>query len=162
MGRVYVGIGSNIDSDANIRLGIKALKKRFGHLLISPVYESKAVGFRGPDFYNLVVGFDVQDTPENIVEILHEIESEFGRIRDKQFISRTLDLDLLLFENLVLDKGRIQIPRQDILDYAFVLRPLADLNGEGRHPVLNLTYDELWEAFEKTDQDLRQVDMVID
>lgn len=162
MNRVYVGVGSNIDNERNIRLGILALKERFGKLDISPVYESKPVGFQGKNFYNLVVGFDTSESPEQTAASLHSIESSFGRNREKGKISRTLDLDLLLFGDLVLDGEDIHVPRTDILNYAFVLKPLAELDGERMHPVEKRTIRELWNSSELQGQDLWKVDVKLD
>ena len=158
MSRIFVGMGSNLDRDRNIRLGLDELRNRFGPLLVSPVYESDAVGFTGPSFYNLVVGFESEETPAQIVSTLHDIESMSGRARQRKYVSRTLDLDLLLHGDKVIDDGDLQLPRSDILDYAFVLRPLAEIHGDGIHPVLNRSFAELWQGFGRGTV-LRRVDL---
>lgn len=162
MNRVYVGVGSNIDNERNIRQGIIALKERFGKLDISPVYESEPVGFQGKNFYNLVVGFDTCESPEQVAASLRDIESSFGRNRKKGKISRTLDLDLLLIGDLVLDGDDLQVPRMDILNYAFVLKPLAELDGDRVHPVEKHSFRELWNSSELQGQDLWKVDIELD
>ena len=158
--RVYVGVGSNIDARRNIRLGIRALREQFGELIISPVYESEPVGFAGKNFYNLVIGFDSNETCAEIVAALHEIEEGFGRNRaEKHLYSKTLDLDLLLYGDLVVDGGDLQLPRPDVIQYAFVLRPLADVAGDDVHPLVGRSYRELWYAFDRREQQLWPVDM---
>ena len=116
MTQVYLGIGSNIDRETNIHGGLNALKSRYGKLQTSPIYESRAYGFDGDDFYNLVVSFDTDRDVESLEKELREIEYQFGRQRNEErFSSRTLDIDLLLFGDLVCDKH--ELPRADITEY---------------------------------------------
>ena len=160
MVRVYVGVGSNIDARRNVREGILSLQERFGDLDISPVYESEPVGLTGDNFYNLVVGFESDESCRQIAETLHEIEARFGRDRDQGYMqSRTLDLDLLLYGKLVIEDENLQLPRKDILEYAFVLKPLAQLAGDHLHPVLKRSYSDLWHSFDRSGQKLWQVDL---
>lgn len=162
MARIYAGVGSNIDGEQNVRKGVNALQDMFGELIISPVYESESVGFAGKNFFNLVVGFDSTETPEEISAGLFKIESRFGRNREGVKISsRTLDLDLLLYDDLVIDGNDLQIPRKDILKYAFVLRPLADVAGDRVHPVSGRSYQNLWNSFDQQSQKLWQVNIEI-
>ncbi len=158
MARVYVGIGSNIEPEANIRRGIALLRKAFGPLVLSPVYESPAIGFAGDNFYNLVVGFDARLDPRALTQQLHTIEFHCGRERNApHFSPRTLDLDLLLYEDRVLHEEHLELPRRDILEYAFVLRPLADIAGDVLHPVLRRSIKDLWQAFDQAAQPLKRV-----
>lgn len=160
MARVYVGVGSNIDARQNVRGGIHSLQERFGELDISPVYESEPVGLTGGNFYNLVVSFDSDEPYTQIAESLHGIEASFGRDRDQGYLqSRTLDLDLLLYGELVIEDENLQLPRNDILKYAFVLKPLAQLAGDQLHPILKRSYNDLWHSFDLAGQKLWQVDL---
>jgi len=155
MPRIFVGIGSNIEREANIRGGVADLRQRFGELLLSTVYESEAVGFDGGNFYNLVAAFDTEETVQAVSDALHEIEDAHGRTREgPRFASRTLDIDLLLYDNLVLQQGKLELPRDEITKNAFVLRPLAELAPELQHPLLNKSYAELWAVFDKAKQPL--------
>jgi 2-amino-4-hydroxy-6-hydroxymethyldihydropteridine diphosphokinase len=159
MPRVFVGIGSNIEREASVRAGVAELGARFGELRLSPVYENPAVGFEGDSFYNLVVSFETDLAPAAVDGILHEIEQAAGRSRNgASFAPRTLDLDLLLYGDLVIRQGTLCIPRDDIERYAFVLRPLADIAGEMRHPVSGRTLGEMWAAFRGGDE-LRRVEL---
>ena len=144
--RVFVGAGSNIQPRANLTAACVALKERYPDLELSPVYESPAEGFSGPPFLNLVVNFRTDETPEEILKVLAELEALAGRDRSGgKFSSRTLDLDLLLYGDRV-DEA-LKLPHPDIERYAFVLRPLTDLAPELRHPLAAATLRELWRAF---------------
>ncbi len=155
MARVYLGIGSNIDREKNISGCLQSLKTRFGALDISPVYECSPVGFEGNNFFNLVVGLDTELTIIELSTVLKFIESDFGRTRSQEkFLPRTLDIDLLLFGDLIRHDDKYDLPRADILDYAFVLRPLADIAGNTLHPELQISYQELWQQFDRDEQPL--------
>lgn len=147
MPEVFVGVGSNVDRDHNIEAGIRALRDAFGALRLSTVWDNPAVGFAGDDFLNLVVAFDTGFDAHTVAARLHDIESAFGRLKSKDagVVSRTLDLDLLLYGDLVSDE--LRVPRPEILEYAFVLAPLAELAPAQRHPVDGRTYAELWREF---------------
>jgi len=158
MAQVYVSIGSNIERERNIDTALKALAAAYGELQQSSVYESAAVGFDSAPFYNLVVGFQTSDSPQTVQETLHRIEDGQGRLRAGELAARTLDLDLLLYDDLVIQAGRLQLPRADIDHYAFVLGPLAEIAGERRHPASGVRYADLWSAFDATGQELRRID----
>lgn len=149
MARVYISIGSNIDVVKNIPSSVKALQKHFGELVISNVYETQSVGFEGDDFHNLVVGFDTDESPLEISNVLKQIEADHDRTRGKEkFESRTLDLDQLLYGDLVMQMQGVNIPHPDILRYSFVLKPLTELAAEVGHPEEEKTMRELWDEFE--------------
>lgn len=148
MTRAYASIGSNIEPERHVRHAVAALRGRFGPLAISPVYETPAVGFDGDDFYNLVVGIDTAEPPAALTESFHAIEAEAGRRRGgKRYSARTLDIDLLTWGDLVRAGPPPVLPRSEILKYAFVLKPLADVAPQAVHPVGGRTYAELWAAF---------------
>ncbi len=156
MTQIYLGLGSNIDREKSIRTGLNALKSLYGNLQISPVYESKAFGFEGDDFYNLVVGFETEIEIDKIEAQLKDIEYQSGRKQDDaSFCPRTLDIDLLLFNDLVCDK--YELPRIDIIKYAFVLKPLCDLAPELIHPVERKSMNELWQSFDTSEQEINQI-----
>lgn len=158
MARVYVSIGSNIDRERNITLALQRLEDRFGALTRSSVFESAAVGFDSDPFYNLVVGFDSDESPELLQQYLHGIEAESGRERTAALTARSLDLDLLLYGDQVISRGRLVLPRTDIIRYAFVLYPLAEIAPDERHPLTGQRYMDMWSGFDATAQQLTRVE----
>jgi 2-amino-4-hydroxy-6-hydroxymethyldihydropteridine diphosphokinase len=148
--RAYLSLGSNIDAERWLAAAVAELRTRFGALDLSPVYRSAAVGFDGPDFLNLAVGIDSDLAPEALNDWLHALEDRHGRIRGgARYGSRTLDVDIVLFDDLVLSgKGNLKLPRGE-LRHAFVLKPMADIAPSVRHPVDGRTMGQLWEAFPK-------------
>ena len=162
MTRVYVGMGSNIDSETNIRDGIHTLQEKFGELTISSVYESEPFGFEGDNFFNLVVGFDTTLSLETVASTLREIEYQYGRKRQEQrFLSRTLDLDLLLFGDLIRHDDDIDLPREDVTAYSFVLCPLAEIAGDLRHLEDGRPYSELWKEFKKDSHSIWTIELAL-
>ena len=163
MAIAYTGLGSNIDPETNIRGGIGALRKELGELRCSPVYQTEPVGFSGPPFYNLVVRFATNRALADVVATLRSIEDRFGRERSRQgFGNRTLDLDLLLFDDVICSEP-VVLPRPDIREYSFVARPLAELDPDGRHPGLGTTFAEVWAGFPAgSDAGMRRVDLGLD
>ncbi|HEY9050857.1 MAG TPA: 2-amino-4-hydroxy-6-hydroxymethyldihydropteridine diphosphokinase [Gammaproteobacteria bacterium] len=158
MSRVFVSLGSNIDRETNTRAGIQALQEHYGELQLSSVYESEAVGFEGDNFFNMVIAFDTEEDVKQVATRLREIEASHGRDRNgPRFSSRTLDLDLLLFDDLVMHEPGVQIPRDEILKRAFVLWPLAEIAPQLKHPQEHITYAELWQAFDKSREILKPV-----
>lgn len=157
----YISIGSNIDKEKYIPASIKALTEHFGTLTLSSIYESEPVGFTGDPFYNFVAGFESNLDVSEIMAQLRDIELQNGRNRDcKKFSARTLDLDLLFYGDLVVHNDHMQIPRDEIESYAFVLEPLAEIAGHLRHPVTGRLFSEMWEKFDKTNLKQFRVNLV--
>jgi len=154
MAQIFISIGSNINKAHHIRQGIAALATILDHFVVSSVFESESVGFEGSNFYNLVCGGTTTLSVEQITELLRTIEVDNGRDRSaKKFSSRTLDLDLLTFDELIINEPA-QLPRDEIDKNAFVLWPLAEVTPNGVHPVLNQRYQTLWDNFDKDRQKL--------
>lgn len=148
MGRAYLSLGSNIDAPRWLAAAIAELRARFGPVDVSPVYRSAAVGFDGPDFFNLAVGLDSDLGPEALNDWLHALEDRHGRIRGgDRYASRTLDVDIVMYDDLVMSgAGHLELPRGE-LRHAFVLKPMADIAPDLRHPVSGQTMAALWAAF---------------
>lgn len=160
MARVSISLGSNINAEQNIRLAVKALREHFGQLDISPVYQTAAVGFEGDDFLNLVVCFDSEGDVFEVAARLKLIEDELGRDRSQpRFSARSIDLDLLTFDDLVMDERGVQIPRHEILQNAFVLKPLSDICAELRHPLLECSYRQLWDEMQPSSDRIEQIEL---
>lgn len=155
MPRVYLGLGSNVERERHIRAALQELENRYGLLLVSPVYESVAVGFDGENFYNLVVGLDTDESVSELAAALRAIEDANGRDRrGPRFSSRTLDIDILTYGNACGEIDGVQLPRAEILKNAFVLRPLADIAPNDRHPETARPFAEHWEAYDQSRQKL--------
>ena len=136
MARVFFGLGSNMEPVANLALGVAELRERFGELTLSNVYQSKTLGFEGDDFLNMVVAVQTDKSPESICEEIEEIHDKSGRERGSaRFVSRPLDIDLLIYDQLVENRPPVKVPRKDVLEYSFVLVPLAEIAPEFVHPV---------------------------
>jgi 2-amino-4-hydroxy-6-hydroxymethyldihydropteridine diphosphokinase len=153
MAKVYVSVGSNMDRERNVASALAALAREYGELQQSRIFESEAVGFSGNLFYNLVVAFETDQSPQQLSAVLTGIEDAHGRDRraDK-FSDRSLDLDLLLYDDLVIDEPGLILPRPEILEHAFVLRPLAEIAGASKHPVTGLSFDAMWDQFDADSQ----------
>jgi 2-amino-4-hydroxy-6-hydroxymethyldihydropteridine diphosphokinase len=148
MARAYLSLGSNVEPVRYLCVALDALRERFGALDISPAYRSAAVGFDGADFVNLAVGLDTDLSPEALNDWLHALEDRNGRRRDvPRYADRTLDVDIVLYDDLVTQgPGHLDIPRKE-LKHAFVLKPITDIAPQLRHPVNGRTMAELWTAF---------------
>ncbi len=155
---VLLGVGSNIERERYITAGLDALAALFGDIALSPVYDSAAIGFDGQPFLNLVVKVTTDLPLRDLARTLRHIETEFGRPDNApRYSPRHLDIDILTFGDLVGEHDGVRLPRPEILDNAFVLRPLADLVPDERHPLDGSTYAALWGAYDKDSQPLAQV-----
>jgi 2-amino-4-hydroxy-6-hydroxymethyldihydropteridine diphosphokinase len=157
--QVYLSIGSNIDRETNIRSCMSSLKKKFPDIVFSKVYETPAFGFEGEAFLNLAAGFKTPLNVEDIETYLKTLETQHARKRDaKKFSSRTLDVDLLLYDDLILHPEK-DLPRKEITQYAFVLFPLAEIAAEFIHPELNVTIGDIAKASALNDKDLYEISL---
>lgn len=155
--QIVIGMGSNIDREQAMVSGLNALSTHFNDPQTSSTFENPAIGFDGPPFYNRVVKFTTDLPITTVSSLLYQIELEHGRPpKGHHLISRTLDLDLLLYGDQI-HEDNVQVPHPDILNYAFVLCPLAEIAGAQYHPLVKKTYAELWQAFDKTDLSLKVV-----
>jgi 2-amino-4-hydroxy-6-hydroxymethyldihydropteridine diphosphokinase len=163
MPRVWVSLGSNIDRERCIRGAVAALRERYGELVVSRVFESEAVDFEGQPFYNLVVGFHTGESPAILRAQFRGIEDAFGRVRGRErFAPRTLDIDLLTYGDRAMRDDGIELPREEIARYAFVLRPLAEVAGDEVHPQTGRSYCSMWESFDHGSQPLRPLELDLD
>jgi len=161
MALVFLGLGSNQSPEENLRLAIRELRSRYGDLTLSSVYESPAVGFEGADFLNLVVGLQSDDSALEICDEIELIHNVAGRVRGSdKWESRTLDIDLLLYDDLIQDERPVHVPREDILQFSFVLRPLAEIAPDHVHPLTGKTFNEHWQEFDADSQPLKEIKIV--
>lgn len=149
MNDVYVAAGSNVEPGKYLARALRELAAAYGPLTLSPAYRNQAVGFTGDDFINLVVGFRTEDDVGQVRRQLQKIEAACDRPPDApKWAPRTMDLDILLFGDLVSDAPGLKIPRPDLLKRPYMLRPIADIAPDVRHPLMGKTLRELWESFE--------------
>ena len=159
MPRIYLGLGSNIAPEANVVLAVEELERRLGAIEVSPVYRAPAVGFESADFLNLVVAVETEMSPADLLALIEDIHALAGRERsksDKQ-AARPLDIDLLTYGDHIEPERPVRVPRDDILNYAFVLKPLSVLAPDDTHPQTGISYAKHWQAFDDADQPLERV-----
>ena len=141
---VFVGIGSNQNPLIEMEKAFTFFKNNFDNPTFSSIYHSKAVGFSGNDFQNAVVGFETNKSITELLSLLKQQEQAQGVSPNQpSFQNRTIDLDLLLYGNIISHYEPCELPRSDILKYPFVLAPLAEIAPNLKHPILGLTYQYL-------------------
>ncbi len=162
MAIAYLSLGSNIDAERNLHSAVKALRSQFGDVLLSPIYQTTAVGFDGDDFLNAAARLETGLEPAALDAWLHALEDSHGRRRDvPRFSSRPLDIDLLLYDNLVLKgRGNLELPRPELAEQAFVLRPMLDIAPQCVHPTIGRTLREIWASMPVADRERVRVSRV--
>jgi len=159
MATVYLGLGSNIERERYLVAGLDALAALYGELALSSVYDSAAIGFDGQPFLNMVVQLTTGASVGELARDLRRIEVEHGRQPNAaRFSARQLDIDLLTYDSVVGDLASVSLPRPEILHNAFVLRPLAELAPDVRHPQTGITYAAHWRAYDQSTQAVKRVD----
>ncbi|WP_105170956.1 2-amino-4-hydroxy-6-hydroxymethyldihydropteridine diphosphokinase [Pseudoalteromonas sp. T1lg24] len=159
MAQIFISIGSNINKEHYIKAALAILPEHFDNVIYSSVFESESVGFEGNNFYNLVAAATTNLPLEEVCARLKQIERDHGRTpADKKFSPRTLDLDLLFFDEVICDTPA-QLPRDEITKNAFVLWPLAEIASDFIHPTVNLSIGELWQNYNKNKQKLWKVEI---
>jgi len=157
---VFVAAGSNIEPEKHLSMALRALAAAYGPLTLSPAYRNQAVGFSGADFINLVVGFRTSDEVTTVRQQLQKIEAACDRPPEApKWAPRTMDLDILLYGNLVSNEPGLIIPRPDLVKRPYMLKPMADIAPDVRHPVLGQTLGELWQAFDAGAHSLIEVSL---
>jgi len=145
MSIAWLGLGSNINAETHIRAAIKELEEKFESVGLSPAYASTSVGFDGDDFINLVARIETDARPLELRRYLRDLEDRYGRKRDvPKFSDRSLDIDILIYDDLVLLSPKLELPRAEILKFSHVLKPLADLDPDLVHPTELRTIADIW------------------
>lgn len=160
MSRVYLSLGSNVDAERNIRSGMAELRAAFPGCRFSPIYRCPAVGFEGEDFLNLAAAIETRLRPEQLRDWLRGLENRHGRDRGRpRFSDRTLDIDILLIDEPVIRDEALGVPRAEILEFAHVLKPLADLAPDLVHPVAGKSLLHLWRESGLDDAGLERIEL---
>lgn len=143
MAEVYLSIGSNINRHKNIHSCLQQLRADFPDIVFSKIYETPAEGFAGNPFFNLAAKHNTDLSPQDLDKHLKAIEDKHARDRNsKKFSSRTLDIDLLLYDQQNLHPD-MDVPRDEIIRYPFVLFPLAEIAPNVMHPIWAKSIGEL-------------------
>jgi len=159
MPRVFVAAGSNVDPERNLAKAAAELVREFPDIEFSPWYRNKAVGFEGADFINFVVGFNTDLPVHDVQTKLRAIEALCGRPPGApKYAPRSMDLDILLYGDLVHDEPGLKLPRPDLLKRPFMLGPIADIVPDLMHPTEHATIGELWQRFDRAAHPMTRVE----
>src|SRR5579863_10586134 len=144
----YLSLGSNVgDGAANLKTAIEHLRTMGEVVAVSSFYETEPVEFEAqPWFLNCVVALNTEKTPRQLLDGILEIEQQMGRRRSQKKGPRMIDIDILLFGNLIVDDLGLTIPHPAMHERRFVLEPLAEIAPEVRHPILKRSIQELRDA----------------
>jgi 2-amino-4-hydroxy-6-hydroxymethyldihydropteridine diphosphokinase len=154
---VFVAAGSNVQPEVALRTALDELERIYGPLRISPAYRNKAVGFEGDDFINLVVGFATNDPLPEVRRNLQQVEALCGRPPNApKWAPRTMDLDILLYGDVVSTELGLLLPRPDLIKRPYMLKPMADVAPDVVHPTLRRTMKQLWDAFDQEGHEMRE------
>jgi 2-amino-4-hydroxy-6-hydroxymethyldihydropteridine diphosphokinase len=138
-------LGSNIEPRKRLTQAARLLTAEFTGIRFSACFQNVAVGFDGADFINAAAGFDTKLTLPALVVVLHHIEEQCGRQRDDaKWAPRAMDLDILLYGELISDSAVARVPRADLLRRAYMLGPMTELAPTLMHPEARRTLAELW------------------
>ncbi len=144
---VYLGIGTNLgDREKNISDSLGMISRLIGEIIsVSSVYLSEPWGFESEnDFLNMVAAVKTSLKPYKLLKTVHIIEERLGRIRGSvQFNSRTIDIDILLYGDKVINGKVLRIPHPLMTERKFVLVPICEIAPDLRHPVLHRSFSEL-------------------
>ncbi|HSY06958.1 MAG TPA: 2-amino-4-hydroxy-6-hydroxymethyldihydropteridine diphosphokinase [Steroidobacteraceae bacterium] len=158
MPEVYVAAGSNVAPAEHMALAVGELTRAFPDVRFSPWYQNRPAGFAGSDFINLVAAFSTELSVDELLVVLRRIEAACGRPREApRWAPRTMDLDVLLYGDLVCRRPHLTLPRPDLLVRAYMLGPLADLAPDLLHPSAGVSIGELWRRFDKDAHPLTRV-----
>lgn len=148
--RAYVSGGSNLEPERNLRLAAHELRLACPGARFSRCYRNAPVGFTGPDFFNFAAELPTADPPAALRARLQQIESLCGRPANApRWAPRAMDLDILMVGETVIDEPGLKVPRPDLLRWAFMLGPLAELAPGLHHPLAGATIGELWSRFDR-------------
>jgi 2-amino-4-hydroxy-6-hydroxymethyldihydropteridine diphosphokinase len=143
--RAYLSLGSNLGNrEANLKEAITRLASVGQVTAVSSFYETEPVEFAlQPWFLNCAVALDTSKTPQQLLAEILRIEKEMGRRRIEKKGPRSIDIDILLFDNVIVDTPELTVPHPAMHERRFVLEPLAEIAPEARHPVFQRTVEKL-------------------
>lgn len=159
MTRAFIAAGSNVEPERNMALASQELQRAFPGARFSPWYRNDALGFAGADFINCVAQIDTDLPVRELRARLQAIEEQCGRPRNApRWAPRCMDLDILLYGDLICEEPQLKLPRPDLLKRAYMLGPLADLAPQTMHPTAGATIGELWSQFDRSAHPLTRIE----
>jgi 2-amino-4-hydroxy-6-hydroxymethyldihydropteridine diphosphokinase len=159
--RVFVAAGSNLEPEKHLARACAEIKHSWNDAVFSRAYRNVAVGFDGPDFINLVLGFSTAQPLDAVIARLRAIETQCGRPRyAPKWASRTMDLDVLLFGDRVEKTSDYTLPRPDLLKRPYMLGPMAEIAPDVVHPIAHKTMRQLWEEFDRDGHAMNAVELL--
>ncbi|MCP3921357.1 MAG: 2-amino-4-hydroxy-6-hydroxymethyldihydropteridine diphosphokinase [Desulfobacterales bacterium] len=154
----YISIGSNIgNKEDNCKRSIKALKEldKVKSVKKSFFYKTSPVDYEDQDwFINCAVEVETDFSPNELLKAIHSIEHKMGRKRDLRYGPRIIDLDIIFFDDHIIESEDLIVPHPRMHERFFVLQPLKDLNGNFNHPVLKKSIDQLIENISSSEQEI--------
>lgn len=142
----HILLGTNLgDRERHLSAAIELIAQRVGRISAqSPIYETESWGYHDNDYLNQVIVIDTELSPNDLLSATSQIETELGRVRDGQgYQARTIDIDILLYGNEVVDSPTLTVPHPRMQERRFVLIPMCDIDAGLVHPTLNKTMKEL-------------------
>jgi 2-amino-4-hydroxy-6-hydroxymethyldihydropteridine diphosphokinase len=160
--RVFVAAGSNVEPESHLARAAADIAHSWPDAEFSRAYRNAAVGFDGPEFINLVVGFSTAQPLDAVIARLRAIETQCGRPRyAPKWASRTMDLDVLLFGDRVEKTSEYTLPRPDLLKRPYMLGPLAEIAPDVVHPTAGRTIGDLWREFDRDGHAMEPVSIAL-
>jgi 2-amino-4-hydroxy-6-hydroxymethyldihydropteridine diphosphokinase len=148
--RVFVAAGSNLEPEKHLARACAEVRASWPDAVFSRAFRNVAVGFDGPDFINLVMGFSTAQPLDEVITRLRAIETLCGRPRHApKWASRSMDLDVLLFGDRVEKTSDYTLPRPDLIKRPYMLGPMAEIAPEVVHPTAGKTIGQLWREFDR-------------
>lgn len=155
---MFVAAGSNVEPEKNLARACAEISKSWNDAFFSRAYRNAAVGFDGPEFINLVLGFSTAQPLSAVITRLRAIETQCGRPRfAPKWASRTMDLDVLLFGDLVEQTSEYTLPRPDLLKRPYMLGPMAEIAPDVVHPTVGKSIGLLWKEFDRGGHEMSPV-----
>lgn len=159
--KAYISAGSNLgDRKANLEFALTSLAEKTSVLKVSSLYETEPVGYLDqPWFLNIVLELETGLAPSDLLRLCQEVEASCGRIRTFPNAPRTLDLDVLIYGDVVLQEEKLTIPHPRLAERKFVLEPLAEIAPDLVHPVLQRTARSLLDDCRDPSQVIRHAEV---
>ncbi|MGO5074929.1 2-amino-4-hydroxy-6-hydroxymethyldihydropteridine diphosphokinase [Clostridium sporogenes] len=148
MHTAYVAFGSNMGEKENyIKRALEKIEQKGIKIIkVSPIYETEPYGVLDQDsFLNGVVKIESNLTPENLIEVLLDIEKQLDRVRERRWGPRTIDLDIIFYDDFIINEENLIIPHRDMENREFVLKPLCDIDENFIHPALKKSVKQLYD-----------------